>query len=106
MRVLGFIAVTALLSGCLASDEAVQLTARSAAKGVIKSVMADKLPGVNADVVVDCVVDQATTDQLIYIAKAAVTGVDDSTVNTITSIATKPETLSCIAQTELSGLLG
>lgn len=106
MRVLSLIALTAALSGCLSTDELVEASAQSAAKTVIKSVIADKLPGVDVDDAVDCVVENATTDQIVDIAKASVTGIDDSTVSTVTSIASQPETISCIAQSELSGLLG
>lgn len=106
MRGLGIIALTFALSGCLSTDALVEASAQSAAKSVIKSVIADKLPGVDVDDAVDCVVDNATTDQIVDIAKAAVTGVDDSTVSTVTSIASQPDTISCIAQSELSSLLG
>lgn len=106
MRILGITALVASLSGCLASENLVEATAQTAAKSVIKTVIASKLPGVNADVAVDCVVENASTAQLVDIAKAAVTGVDASTISTVTSIATQPETLSCIAQSDLSGLLG
>ena len=106
MRLLGIIAATVLLSGCLAPEAAVEQTARSAAKGVINTVMAQKLPGVNTAPYVDCIVDQASTEDLITIAKAAVTGIDNSTVSIVTTIASQPETISCMAQNELGALLG
>ncbi|SEK49309.1 hypothetical protein [Pacificibacter marinus] len=106
MRLLGIITATVLLSGCLAPEAAVQQTARSAAKGVINTVISQKLPGVNAEPYVDCIVDQATTDELITLAKAAVTGIDNSTVNIVITIASQPETISCIAQNGLGVVLG
>jgi hypothetical protein len=106
MRIFVGIALLMSISGCLASDGLVEVSTQSVAKSVIKSVVADKLPGVNADAAVDCVVDNASTDQLIDIAKASVTGIDSSTVSTVTSIAAQPQTIKCIAQSELSGLLG
>lgn len=98
-------AVTAL-SGCLDNSALVEETSRSAAKGVVKSVINSKFPGVDADRYVDCVMDNADTDQIITLAKAAVTGVDDTTVATVTEIAKEPETLKCIAQSSLGGILG
>ena len=106
MRAFGIIAATVLLSGCLAPEAAVHETARSAAKGVINSVMAEKIPGVNTAPYTDCIVDQASTDQLLTLAKAAVTGIDNSTVSIVTSIASQPETISCIAQNGLGTVLG
>jgi hypothetical protein len=106
MRLLGIISVAVLMSGCLAPEAAVQETARAAAKGVINTVMSQKLPGVNTAPYVDCIVDQASTEEVITLAKAAVTGIDNSTVSIVTSIASQPETISCIAQNGLGSLLG
>ncbi|WP_434290458.1 succinate dehydrogenase [Celeribacter sp. SCSIO 80788] len=107
MRGAAFAALTALiLSGCVESSSLVEDTTRTAAKGVVKTVINSKFPGVDADLYVDCVMDNADTDQLVTLAKAAVTGVDETTVSTVTEIASEPETLKCIAQSGLSGLLG
>ncbi|WP_170162719.1 succinate dehydrogenase [Pacificibacter maritimus] len=103
---MGILAATALLSGCLAPEMAVEQTVRSTAKGVINSVISQKLPGVNAEPYVECIVDQASTDELVTLARAAVTGVDNSTVSIVTSIASQPETISCIAQNGLGVMLG
>ncbi|WP_417260130.1 succinate dehydrogenase [Celeribacter sp.] len=94
------------LSGCFDGSSLVEDTTRSTAKTVVKAVINDKFPGVDADVYVDCIMDNAEMDQLVTLAKAAVTGVDDETVQTVTEIASEPETLTCIAQSSLSGLFG
>ncbi|NIY80506.1 succinate dehydrogenase [Celeribacter sp. HF31] len=86
------------LSGCIESSALVEDTTRSAAKSVVKTVINDKFPGVNADVYVDCIMDNAEMDQLVSLAQAAVVGVDQSTVQIVTDIAREPETLRCIAQ--------
>ncbi|WP_417254104.1 succinate dehydrogenase [Celeribacter sp.] len=94
------------LSGCIEGSSLVEDTTRSTAKTVVKTVINDKFPGVDADVYVDCIMVNAETGQLVTLAKAAVTGVDDETVQTVTEIASEPETLTCIAQSGLSGLFG
>ncbi|SFJ34181.1 hypothetical protein [Celeribacter neptunius] len=107
MRGAAFAALSALiLSGCVESSPLVEDTTRVAAKGVVKTVISSKFPGVDADLYVDCVMDNANTSQLVSLAKAAVVGVDSSTVTTVTEIASEPETLKCVAQNGLSGLLG
>lgn len=103
--VLSLLACVAL-TACLDSSELVEEGSRAAAKGVVKTVINSKFPGVDADVYVDCILDNAETDQIITLAKAAVTGVDDTTVATVTDIAKEPETLSCIAQEGLAGIFG
>ncbi|WP_226553991.1 succinate dehydrogenase [Celeribacter naphthalenivorans] len=86
------------LAGCVESSALVEDSTRTVAKSVVKTVINDKFPGVNADVYVDCIMDNAEMDQLVSLAQAAVVGVDQSTVQIVTDIAREPETLKCIAQ--------
>ncbi|WP_321366196.1 succinate dehydrogenase [uncultured Celeribacter sp.] len=94
------------LTGCIESSALVEDTTRSAAKSVVKTVINDKFPGVNADVYVDCIMDNAEMDQLVSLAQAAVVGVDQSTVQIVTDIAREPETLSCLAHGTLGAPFG
>jgi len=82
------------LSGCV-TDGIVQDTSRQAAKGVVTPIIANRFPGKNTAAYSDCVIDNATTDEIFDLAKAAVTGVDQSTVNTVVGISTRTGTVKC-----------
>lgn len=93
------------LSGCV-NDGIVQDTSRQAAKSVVTPIIVDKFPGKNTAAYSDCVIDNATTDEIFGLAKAAVTGVDQSTVNTVIGISTRGDTLKCFLKVELGSGLG
>lgn len=99
-------AVAALaLGGCEVADLAVQETSRSVAKGVVNGIVAERLPGVNAAPYTDCIIDNATTDEIFRVAAAARTGVTEATVNTVLAVARRPDTLGCfVSAGALNGL--
>ena len=93
------------LSGCV-TDGIVQDTSRQAAKSVVTPIIVDKFPGRNTEAYSNCVIDNATTDEIFSLAKAAVTGVNQDTVNTVAGIGTRVDTLKCFAKVELGSALG
>ena len=100
MRALMIISAFAL-SACSAAEQTADTVARESAKSVINSVVADRFPGVNAAPITDCVIDNATRFEIFDIAKASATGVTPSTVTAVTTIAQRPETVSCITKNGL-----
>ncbi len=103
MRVVAILSAVAALSACMGgaglSPEAL---ARSQAKSVVNSVVAQKLPGVNVAPVTDCVIDNASMSEIYTISKGAVVGVDAATVTTVMTIVKRPDTLNCITKNGLS----
>lgn len=89
------------LCGCQSANQAADTVARETAKGVVNGVVAQKFPGVNAAPVTDCVIDNATRFEIFDIAKAGATGVTPATVETVTTIASRPETVQCISKNGL-----
>jgi hypothetical protein len=73
---------------------------RKAAKSVVTPVIAQKFPGRNTEAITDCVIDNATTRELLGLAKDAVTGGTGS-VATVITITGRPGTLKCIVKSEL-----
>ena len=69
--------------------------ARDQAKGVVNDVVESKVPGIDATPVTDCVIDNASGSEIVEIAGAAVTGIQDSTVDLVLDIATRHETINC-----------
>lgn len=96
---------TALISGCTAANDAADKIARDRAKTVVNSVVTDRFPGVNPAPVTDCVIDAASASEIVSIASASITGVQQSTIEKVVEIAARPEAIKCIANNGLT-LLG
>jgi len=93
------------LSGCV-TDGIVQDTSREAAKRVVTPIIVDKFPGRNTEAYSNCIIDNATTDEIFSLAKAAVTGVDQSAVETVIGISARRGTIECFLKAELGSGLG
>jgi hypothetical protein len=99
------VAATLALASCDAAQEAVTQSTRDTAKTVVNGVVEDKFPGVNAALITDCIIDNASVSEILVIAKASVVGVKQDTVDTVVDISKRPETAACIAKNGLK-LLG
>ncbi|WP_085799523.1 succinate dehydrogenase [Roseovarius aestuarii] len=97
--------VTLLLTSCTAANDAADAVARDRAKTVVNGIVSDRFPGVNSAPITDCIIDAASAGEIISIASATVTGVDQSTVNQVLEIAQRPEAVNCIAENSIT-LLG
>jgi hypothetical protein len=69
---------------------------RTVARNVVNSEMQKRLPGVNVAPYTDCVVNNATTAELIDIAQASRAGAS-GTADSVASIVSRPATTQCIA---------
>jgi len=106
MRAGGLIIAALLtLSGCEVASQSADELARYQAKSVINGVVAEKLPGVDATPVTDCIIDNATASEILTIAGAAVTGVTPATGQLVLDIAQRPETVQCIASNGIARLM-
>lgn len=101
---LSLLALLPLLAGCNAADVTTDFS-RKAAKSVINPIVAQKFPGVPLEPTTDCIIDNANSAELFALASAAATGPKDSTIQTVTDISRRPDTLKCMAKTGLPGLL-
>ena len=95
-------AASLLLAACQSPNEAADALARDRAKTVVNGVVDDKFPGVNSAPVTDCIIDAASAGEIIQIASASVTGVKQSTVETVLEIAKRPAAVQCIAENSIS----
>jgi len=86
-----------MLTACTAATDAADAVARNRAKTVVNAVVADRFPGVNAAPLTDCIIDNASASEIVSVASASVTGVTENTVETVVTIAKRPDTVSCIA---------
>jgi hypothetical protein len=72
----------------------------------VNSVVAQKMPGLNAAPVTDCIIDAASAGEIVSIAGASVTGVTPSLAEDVLTIAQRPEAVQCIAQNSMTVLNG
>ncbi len=95
--------IVLLLAACTPAQQD-DLT-RQAAKNAIRPVLEQKFPGVAAGPAADCVVDNASSQELLALAADAVTGPTASTGQIVSNIVSRPETLACLATQGLPVLL-
>lgn len=89
------VAVT-LLAGCLQDiGPTGDMLARDAAKGVVNTAVQARFPGVDARPLTDCIIDNASSSEIIQIAQGAVVGANEATTNLIVQIAQRPDTVRC-----------
>ncbi|MCA0956525.1 hypothetical protein [Mameliella sediminis] len=101
------IAIIGSLAGALAacSPEAQDDIARNAARSALAPVVSDRFPGVPLQPALDCLIDNANAQQIRALAADAVLGPTENTVQIAKDIASKPETLRCLAANGLPALL-
>ncbi len=90
-----------VLTGCEFAKGAVDDATRSQARKAVNASLGQKLPGVDLSPLTDCVINNASSKEILTLAGMAVRGVDQETANLILQISTRPETVQCIAKAEL-----
>lgn len=95
----------ALLTLAACSPATQDQIAREAARSAITPVLTERFPGVPLEPALDCVIDNASAAQIRALAADAVLGATESTVEIVSNIVSKPETLTCLAAHGLPALL-
>ena len=95
--------LVAVLAGC--GTQLQDELARDAAKNAVRPVLQDRLPGVPVEPATDCVIDNATASEILSLAADAVTGPNANTVEIVSDILVRPDTLTCLATEGLPTLL-
>ncbi len=99
------VAGLALLGLAACSPQAQDQIAREAARSAITPVVAERFPGVPVEPAIDCIINNANAAQIRALAADAVLGATESTVQIVSDIVSRPETLSCLASEGLPALL-
>ena len=95
--------VALTVTGC--SQQAQDEIARDAARSAITPVLTERFPGVPLEPALNCVIDNASAIQIRALALDSVTGPTENTVQIVSDIVSKPETLTCLAAEGLPALL-
>lgn len=99
------LALAALLALAACSPQARDQVTRDAARAAIHPVVAERFPGVPLEQAIDCVIDNATSGELLGLAADSVTGPTAATTQTVATIATRPGTVRCLAADGVSAFL-
>ena len=108
MRWRGVFAALLALSGCAASEQFVDEIARESAKSAVSEVLTTSFPAVPKRAVTpftDCVIDAASSSEIVQFARAAIVGVDAQTVTLTQNILSRPATTTCIVKSGVSALV-
>ena len=106
MTVLRSLALLASLATAACTPQMQDELARDAAKNAVRPVLQERLPGIPVEPATDCVIDNATAGEILSLAADAVTGPTANTVEIVSDILSRPETLTCLATEGLPPLLG
>ncbi len=102
LKSIGLVAAVTLAACTPAQQD--ELT-RDAARTAIRPVLEENFPGVPLEPATDCVIDNASSSELLSLAADAVTGPTANTVEIVGRIVSRPETIKCLAEEGLSGVL-
>ena len=107
MRAAAALALLVLLSACVAGEAVMQETTRGLARNAVDAAAGRYLPGVPVKPYTDCIVNNATTDELLKLAGAAGAG-DAQAVATrawpvVQGVTARSDTRMCLVQAISSG---
>ena len=88
-----FLAAAALaLSACDVVETAAVDTGRDAARAVVGPIVADTVPGAPGQVLTNCIIDNASGEELFALG---VQGATPENITLVSDILARPETVSC-----------
>ncbi|WP_372988533.1 hypothetical protein [Sulfitobacter sp.] len=111
MKLVSAILMLLALTACDQASQRVDTMAREGAKGVVSQTIATRFPQVPKQLITpftDCIIDNSDAAEIRIFAKSAVIGVDDTTVATVRTVLSRPETVRCLSQSTagMAGTLG
>jgi len=93
---IGFVALAGCGGGAV--QQSAEDVARGAAKTVVNTAVQSQFPALNASMVTDCIIDNASLDEVLLISKDAVTASPTAqTIAMVSDIANRPGTIQCFA---------
>lgn len=85
-------AATLTLSACAVVETAAVDTGRDAAKAVVGPIVADTIPGPAGTVLTNCIIDNASGNELFALG---VQGATPENITLVSNILARPETVTC-----------
>ena len=79
--------------------------ARDAARATITPLVAQRFPTIPVDLALDCLIGNASAEQINALAADSLLGATESSAQIMTEIAAQPQTLTCLAASGAPGPL-
>ncbi len=92
------------VSGCADITAQADQSARDAAKRGVTPIVQAQFPGVPAEPIVDCVIQYAEWSEILELARAATLGPTSETTRVVIDVASRPDTVRCIATAQAEAL--
>jgi hypothetical protein len=105
MKKLALIAAAVVALAACEPDGFADQVARKEAKSVVNPILEERFPGVPVAPYTDCVIDAASSGEILQIAAASVTGPTPSVTSLVIEIAQRPRTIQCAAEAALAQAL-
>ncbi len=107
MRIAFALSLTVVLSACVAGGAVVQDASRSLARSAVNAAAQQYFPGVDVSPFTDCVIDNATTSEIVQLAQAASKGGGGAAeaVPVVRTIIARPEATQCLVGNVQGGAL-
>ncbi|ETX29947.1 hypothetical protein [Roseivivax isoporae] len=97
------LALAVPLAACTAAQQ--DAVARNAARSTVNRVVLERYPGVPLEPAINCVIDNASAQQILALAADSVGGPTESSAQIVAQIVRQPATLNCLAAQGLPALL-
>ncbi|HID67384.1 MAG TPA: succinate dehydrogenase [Roseibacterium sp.] len=94
-----------LLTACVGFQDVTDQLVRQQARTFINGEVEQRFPGVDATPITNCVIDNASAQEIITIAGGIALGNTDAASSTVRNILQRPATLQCTAGNYFDGLL-
>mmetsp|Transcript_1004 Transcript_1004/g.1948 ORF Transcript_1004/g.1948 Transcript_1004/m.1948 type:complete len:121 (-) Transcript_1004:2234-2596(-) len=98
------LAAPLLLSACVGFQDAADQLARQQARAYVNAEVERRFPGIDATPITNCVIDNASAQEIVTIAGGIALGDSTAASNTVGDILQRPATLQCTAGNYLDGL--
>ncbi|WP_224813683.1 succinate dehydrogenase [Hasllibacter sp. MH4015] len=99
------VAAPLLLSGCVGFQDVADQLAREQARQYVDAEVQQRFPGVDATPITNCVIDNASAQEIITIAGGIALGNTEAASGTVSEVLQRPATLQCTAGNYFDGLL-
>ncbi len=103
IRTLALLSILSL-TACVGVQDMADQLARQQARQYINAEVQQRFPGVDATPITNCVIDNASAQEIITIAGGIALGNADAASSTVSSILQRPATLQCTAGNYFDGL--
>jgi hypothetical protein len=96
LRAIALVAVLPL-TACVGFQDVADQLARQQARTFVNAEVENRFPGVDATPITNCVIDNASAQEIITIAGGIALGNTDAASSTVSSVLQRPATLQCSA---------